>query len=114
MIVTTNDVPLHRITAVQGDVFGLVVMSRDYFSNLGARFRTVVGGEAHGYTELLTRSRNEARERMWKETTTLGANAVVAFRFDCSEIGDIMSEVVAYGTAVSIEPLPAAPSSEAG
>lgn len=106
-IVTTNDMPLHTITAVHGDVFGLVVMSRDYFSNLGARFRTIVGGEVGGYTELLTRSRNEARGRLWDSARALGANAVIAFRFDCNEIGQIMSEVAAYGTAVTVERLEA-------
>jgi uncharacterized protein YbjQ (UPF0145 family) len=101
-IVTMNDIPGYHVTRVHGDVFGLVVNSRDYFSNLGARFRTVVGGEVRGYTELLTRSRNEARSRLWTEAQGLGANAVIAFRFDCNEIGQIMSEVAAYGTAVTV------------
>jgi uncharacterized protein YbjQ (UPF0145 family) len=105
LIVTMNDVPGYRITKVHGDVFGLVVNSRDYFANLGARFRTIVGGEVRGYTELLIRSRNEARSRLWAEATGLGANAVLAFRFDCNEIGQIMSEVAAYGTAVSVAPI---------
>jgi uncharacterized protein YbjQ (UPF0145 family) len=105
LIVTTNDVPGHRITRVHGDVFGLVVRARNYFSNIGASFRTIAGGEVAGYTKLLTDSRNQARERMWNEARARGANAVVAMRFDCNEIGDIMSEVAAYGTAVSVEPL---------
>jgi uncharacterized protein YbjQ (UPF0145 family) len=104
LIVTTNDVPGHRITRVHGDVFGLIVLARSYFSNLGASFRTVAGGEVAGYTKLLTESRNQARERMWREARARGANAVVAMRFDCNEIGHIMSEVVAYGTAVTVEP----------
>lgn len=108
LIVTTNDIPGHRITQVHGDVFGLIVRARNYFSNLGAQFRTLAGGEVAGYTKLLTDSRNEARERMWREARARGANAVVAMRFDCNEIGDIMSEVVAYGTAVTAEPLQAA------
>jgi uncharacterized protein YbjQ (UPF0145 family) len=104
LIVTMNEIPGYRITAVHGDVFGLVVRARNVFSNLGAQLRTAVGGEVVGYTKLLTASRNQARERMWREARDRGANAVVAMRFDCNEIGDIMSEVAAYGTAVTAEP----------
>jgi uncharacterized protein YbjQ (UPF0145 family) len=105
LIVTTNEIPGYRITQVHGDVFGLVVRARNYFSNLGASFRTLAGGEVAGYTKLLTDSRNQARERMWREARARGANAIVAMRFDCNEIGDIMSEVAAYGTAVTVEPI---------
>jgi uncharacterized protein YbjQ (UPF0145 family) len=104
LIVTTNEVPGYRIVQVHGDVFGLVVRARNYFSNLGAQLRTIAGGEVIGYTKLLTDSRNQARLRMWHEARARGANAVVAMRFDCNEIGDIMSEVAAYGTAVTVEP----------
>ncbi|HEY1917189.1 MAG TPA: YbjQ family protein [Streptosporangiaceae bacterium] len=82
-----------------------MVRARNYFSNLGAQFRALAGGEVGGYTKLLTDSRNQARERMWREALARGANAIVAMRFDCNEIGDIMSEVAAYGTAVTAEPL---------
>jgi uncharacterized protein YbjQ (UPF0145 family) len=78
--------------------------ARNYFSNLGAQLRTLAGGEVAGYTKLLTDSRNQARMRMWREARARGANAVVAMRFDCNEIGDIMSEVAAYGTAVTVVP----------
>lgn len=105
LIVTTNEIPGHRITRVHGDVFGLIVRARNVFSNLGAQFRTLAGGEVAGYTKLLTDSRNQARERLWAEARMRGANAVVAMRFDCNEIGDIMSEVAAYGTAVTVEPI---------
>jgi uncharacterized protein YbjQ (UPF0145 family) len=108
LIVTTNDIPGCQIKQVHGDVFGLIVRARNYFSNLGAQFRTLAGGEVAGYTKLLTDSRNQARERMWREARARGANAVVGMRFDCNEIGDIMSEVVAYGTAVTVEPVIAA------
>jgi uncharacterized protein YbjQ (UPF0145 family) len=104
LIVTMNEIPGYRITQVHGDVFGLVVRARNAFSNLGASLRTLAGGEVAGYTKLLTDSRNQARIRMWRQVRELGANAVVAMRFDCNEIGDIMSEVVAYGTAVTVEP----------
>jgi uncharacterized protein YbjQ (UPF0145 family) len=104
LIVTMNEIPGYRISQVHGDVFGLVVLARNIFSNVGAQLRTVAGGEVSGYTKLLTDSRNQARHRMWREARSRGANAVVAMRFDCNEIGDIMSEVVAYGTAVTVEP----------
>jgi|HubBroStandDraft_2_1064218.scaffolds.fasta_scaffold400250_2 uncharacterized protein YbjQ (UPF0145 family) len=103
LIVTTNDIPGYSITAVHGDVFGLVVRTRSTLGNLGAQFTTVAGGEVTGYTRLLTDSRNQARERMWREARERGANAVVAMRFDCNEIAGTMSEVVAYGTAVTVE-----------
>lgn len=103
LIVTTNEIPGYRITQVHGDVFGLIVLARDYFSNLGASFRTLSGGEVAGYTKLLTDSRDQARGRMWREAQARGANAVVAMRFDCNEIGSIMSEIAAYGTAVTVE-----------
>jgi hypothetical protein len=64
-------IPGYRITQVHSDVFGLIVQPRNYFSNLGASFRTLAGGEVAGYNKLLTESRNQARERMWRETRTL-------------------------------------------
>ena len=105
LIVTTNEISGYRINKVHGDVFGLTVRARNVFSNMGAQFHTVVGGEVLGYTKMLTASRNDARERLWREARAKGANAVVAMRFDCNEIGGIMSEIAAYGTAVTVEPL---------
>ena len=103
LAVTTNDIPGYRVTAVHGDVYGITVRARNYFSNLGASLRTVVGGEVSGYTRLLSEARAEARERLLAEAGRRGANAVLAMRFDCNEIGDIMNEIAAYGTAVSVE-----------
>lgn len=105
LIVTTNEVAGYRIEEVHGDVFGLIVRARNYFSNVGAQLRTVSGGEVGGYTKLLRDSRTEARGRMAEEARALGANAVVAMRFDCNAIGDIMTEIAAYGTAVTIAKL---------
>jgi uncharacterized protein YbjQ (UPF0145 family) len=105
LIVTMNEIPGYRITEVHGDVFGLTVRSRSYFGNMGAHLMTLSGGEITGYTKLLTDSRNQARARMWREARAKGANAIVAMRFDCNEIGAIMSEIAAYGTAVTVEPL---------
>jgi uncharacterized protein YbjQ (UPF0145 family) len=102
IITTTNDLPGYEITQVHGEVFGLIVRARNVFSNIGAGFRTVFGGEAKGYTTLLTDSRNEAVERLKEAARGKGANAVLAMRFDCNEIADIMSEVAAYGTAVTV------------
>jgi uncharacterized protein YbjQ (UPF0145 family) len=102
IITTTNDLPGYEITEVYGEVFGLIVRARNVFSNIGAGFRTVFGGEAKGYTSLLSDSRNEAVERLKDAARAKGANAVLAMRFDCNEIADIMSEVAAYGTAVTV------------
>jgi uncharacterized protein YbjQ (UPF0145 family) len=103
LIVTTNEAPGYRITQDHGDVFGLIVRASNTFSNMGAQLRTLAGGEVAGYTRRLTDSRNQARQRMWREARARGANAVVAMRFDCNEIGDIMSEVATHGTAVTVE-----------
>jgi uncharacterized protein YbjQ (UPF0145 family) len=102
LIVTTNDVPGYEITQVHGEVCGLIVRARNAFSNMGAGLRTVFGGEAKGYTTLLLDSRNQALGRLQEAAQEKGANAVVAMRFDCNEIASIMSEVAAYGTAVTI------------
>jgi uncharacterized protein YbjQ (UPF0145 family) len=105
LIVTMNEIPGYRIIKVHGDVFGLIVRARNVFSNMGAQLMTVAGGEVGAYTKLLVESRNQARARMWREARERGANAIIAMRFDCNEIGNIMSEVAAYGTAVTVEPL---------
>ena len=103
LISTMNDVPGYRVVAVFGEVFGLTARARNLFSNMGASLRTVVGGEAGGYTKLLTSSREQAVERLRQATRERGGNAVIAMRFDANEIGGMISEVVAYGTAVTIE-----------
>jgi uncharacterized protein YbjQ (UPF0145 family) len=102
LITTMNDVPGYRITDVHGEVFGLVTRSRNLFSNIGAGLRTLVGGEVRGWTKLLTRSREQAIERMKEATTERGGNAIIAMRFDASELGAGITEVVAYGTAVTL------------
>jgi uncharacterized protein YbjQ (UPF0145 family) len=105
IITTTNDLPGYEIVEVHGEVFGLVVRARHVFSNIGAGFRTVFGGEVKGYTSMLSDSRNQAIERLRDHTRELGGNAVLAMRFDCNEIADLMSEVAAYGTAVTVRKL---------
>jgi uncharacterized protein YbjQ (UPF0145 family) len=106
LITTMNDIPGYRVTEVYGEVFGLVARARNAFSNIGASLRTIVGGEAKGYTKLLTDSRNDAVDRLKEAARERGANAIIAMRFDANEIADMISEIVAYGTAVRIEPLP--------
>ena len=105
IIATTNDLPGYEIVQVYGEVFGLIVRARNAFSNIGASFRTVFGGEVKGYTQLLSDSRQQAVERLKDAAREHGANAVLAMRFDCNEIADIMSEVAAYGTAVTVRKL---------
>jgi uncharacterized protein YbjQ (UPF0145 family) len=102
IVVTTNDIPGYEVVEVYGEVFGLIVRARNAFSNIGASFRTVFGGEVKGYTTLLGDSRNQAVDRLRDAAREHGANAVLGMRFDCNEIADIMSEVAAYGTAVTI------------
>ena len=102
LISTMNDLPGYDVIEVHGEVFGLIVRARNAFSNIGASMRTVVGGEAKGYTQLLTDSREQAIERLRAAAAEHGANAILAMRFDCNEIGGVMSEVAAYGTAVTV------------
>jgi uncharacterized protein YbjQ (UPF0145 family) len=102
IVVTMNDLPGYEITQVLGEVCGLVVRARNLFSNLGASLRTVFGGEVKGYTQLLIDTRNQAIERLKLAAMERGGNAVIAMRFDCSEIADLMSEIAAYGTAVIV------------
>jgi uncharacterized protein YbjQ (UPF0145 family) len=102
LVVTTNDVPGYEVVEVYGEVFGLIVRSRNIFSNMGASLRTLVGGESGGLTKLLIDSRNKAMERLRQEAADKGANAILMMRFDTGDIYNIMNEVAAYGTAVRI------------
>ena len=102
MVVTANDLPGYEVVEVYGEVFGLIVRSRNVFSNFGASLRTIVGGEVGGYTKMLTKSRNQAMERLRQAAAEKGANAVLMMRFDSGDIGQVMNEVAAYGTAVKV------------
>ena len=102
LITTMNDVPGHEITDVYGEVFGLTVRSRNIGSQIGAGLKSIFGGELKGMTKALVDSRAEVIQRMTEEAETKGANAVVAMRFDTSEMGDTWTEICAYGTAVKI------------
>ena len=95
-----NDLPGYEIEEVLGEVFGLTVRSRNIGSQLGASFKSLVGGELKGMTKMLAEGREHATERLVEEAESKGANAIVAFRFDTSELGTTWTEVCAYGTAV--------------
>ena len=102
IVATTNDLPGYEIQEVYGEVFGIIVRSRNVFGNVGASFRTIFGGEVKGYTKLLADSREHALQRLRDAAAEKGANAVLAFRFDSGDIGNVMNEVAAYGTAVKV------------
>jgi uncharacterized protein YbjQ (UPF0145 family) len=103
LLSTMNDLPGYRVVQVYGEVFGLTVRSRNMFSNIGAGFKAMAGGELKGLSKLLAESRNEALLRLSQEAMSYGANAVLALRFDCNEIAQTASEIAAYGTAVTVE-----------
>jgi uncharacterized protein YbjQ (UPF0145 family) len=100
LITTMNDIPGYAIDEVFGEVFGLTVRSRNIGSQIGAGLKSLVGGELKGMTKVLATSRSAVLERMVAEAESKGANAVVAMRFDTSELGSVWTEICAYGTAV--------------
>ena len=101
MIITTmNDLPGYEIDEVLGEVFGLTVRSRNLGSQIGAVLKSLVGGELRGMTKMLAAGRQNATDRLVAEAEGKGANAVIALRFDTSELGSTWTEICAYGTAV--------------
>ena len=102
LIATTNELPGYVIDEVLGEVFGLTVRSRNFGSQIGAGFKSLVGGELKGMTKGLVESRQQVIERMVEEAELKGGNAVVAMRFDTSEMGGNWTEICAYGTAVRV------------
>ncbi|HLY05065.1 MAG TPA: heavy metal-binding domain-containing protein [Rhizomicrobium sp.] len=107
LVATTENVAGYRTKQTLGQVFGVVVRSRGLGGNIMAGLRSIVGGEIYEYTQLLEEARRHAVDRLVKNATVMGANAVIMMRFDSDEIGQTMSEIVAYGTAVVLEPEPA-------
>lgn len=99
LISTTERIPGHDYEVI-GEVFGVTTQSKNVFSNIGAGFKNVVGGEIKAYTDMLKKSREEAIERLRQEARGVGADAIVMMRFDSGSIGSDMQSVVAYGTAV--------------
>ncbi|XAS65057.1 YbjQ family protein [Pseudarthrobacter sp. So.54] len=105
LIVTSNDIPGHRIDAVFGEVMGLTVRARDIGNQVMAGFRSIGGGELPEMTRMLTDSRQQVMARMVAEAEQRGANAIIAMRFDNSQLGTTWTEVCAYGTAVFAIPI---------
>lgn len=103
IITTTENVAGYSVSEVRGQVFGVVVRSRGLAGNILAGLRSIFGGEITEYTQLLEEARRHAIDRMVKNATLMNANAIVMMRFDSAEIGQTMSEIVAYGTAVVLE-----------
>ena len=103
LVSTTENVAGYRTKETIGQVFGVVVRSRGIGGNIVAGLRSIVGGEIHEYTQLLEETRKQAIDRLVRNATQMGADAVVMMRFASSEIGQMMSEIVAYGTAVKLE-----------
>jgi uncharacterized protein YbjQ (UPF0145 family) len=100
IISTMNDLPGYEIEEVLGEVFGLTVRSRNLGSQIGAGLKSLVGGELRGMTKMLSEGREHAQQRLVEEAEAKGANAILAFRFDTSELGSTWTEICAYGTAV--------------
>src|SRR5512132_4070553 len=104
IVATTPYIAGHRVTETKGQVFGLVVRSRGSSGHLIAGLRSRGGGEIKEYTSLREDTRRQAPDRLVQNATLMGANAVISMRFDSSEMATTMTEIVAYGTAVVIEP----------
>ncbi len=102
IISTMNELPGYVVDEVLGEAFGLTVRSRNLGSTIGAAFKAMVGGELKGMTKMLQDGRKHATERLVEEAEGKGANAILAFRFDTSELGSTWTEICAYGTAVKV------------
>ncbi|MDF2535361.1 MAG: hypothetical protein K0R18_1520 [Bacillales bacterium] len=105
LVVTTENVVGYKVVEVKGPVFGLIVRSRGLGGDILASLKSLVGGEIKQYTSMLEDARKEAMDRMIKNANVMGANAIVMMRYDSGEIAKNMSEIVAYGTAVILEPI---------
>ena len=92
----------YRIVKSHGVVRGIIVRSRSIIGNIGANLQSLFGGNISLYTELCEQARNEAFQRMLMHAGELGANAVIGVRYDATEIGNGITEVLCYGTAVSV------------
>jgi uncharacterized protein YbjQ (UPF0145 family) len=104
MVTTAFELPGHRVRQNLGVVRGIVVRSRNIFVNIGAVFNQLVGGNITAWTNLCEQARRDAFDIMIQHATELGANAIVGARYDATEIATGVTEVLAYGTAVIVEP----------
>ena len=105
LIVTTNDLPGYRITRIIGEVNGLTVRTRNVGAQIGASLKALGGGELRGLTKQLQESRQEALDRLSEAAQNLGANVVLAMRYDSNELAGTFQEILAYGTAAVAEPM---------
>jgi uncharacterized protein YbjQ (UPF0145 family) len=105
MVTTAFDLPGFRVTRSLGIVRGIVVRSRSLVKNIGAQLQTLVGGNITAWTQLCEHTRADAFEIMIQHATEVGANAIIGARYDATEIATGVTEVLAYGTAVIVEPL---------
>jgi uncharacterized protein YbjQ (UPF0145 family) len=103
-VTTTFGIEGHRVTQHLGVVRGITVRSRSVLGNIGASLQTLIGGNISLYTELCEKARGEAFDLMLAHATEIGANAVIGMRYDANEVTEGVTEVLAYGTAVVIEP----------
>jgi uncharacterized protein YbjQ (UPF0145 family) len=106
MVTTAMELPGHRIARNFGVVRGIIVRSRSVIGNLGAALQTIVGGNITILTDLCEKTREEAYELLLMHAAQHGANAIVGFRYDATEVMQGVTEVLAYGTAVLVEPQP--------
>jgi uncharacterized protein YbjQ (UPF0145 family) len=104
IVVTAPYIPGYRVVKVIGIALGITVRSRGLGGRFLAGLRSLVGGEIQEFTELAEQARRQAIERMIKHAKELGANAIISFRLDSNEISEYMDEIIAYGTAVVVEP----------
>jgi len=105
LVTTALEIPGHRIVRNLGVVRGIVVRSRNLFGTIGAGLQTLVGGDITIFTELCEKTRQDSFAMMTLHAHQLGANAVIAFRYDANELMQGVTEVLAYGTAVVVEPI---------
>jgi len=105
LVSTALEIPGHRILRNLGVVRGIVVRSRNLFGTIGAGLQTLVGGDITIFTELCEKTRQDSFAMMTLHAHQLGANAVIAFRYDANELMQGVTEVLAYGTAVVVEKL---------
>jgi len=106
MITTQFELDGYRVTKTLGVVRGIIVRSRSIIGSIGAGLQTLVGGNITLLTELCEKTRNDAFELMSQHASELGANAVLAMRYDATEVMQGVTEVLAYGTAVVVEKIP--------
>ncbi|WP_421738641.1 YbjQ family protein [Caulobacter sp.] len=105
LVATTNDLPGYRVVSHIGLVRGITVRSRSVIGNIGGSIQSIFGGNLSIYTSLAETARKEAYDLLVQHAQELGADAVIAMRYDANEIMEGITEVLAYGTAVKVERL---------